>query len=370
MDTMSTETQNEDIGARKARHLEICVDRDRYEVEFGSAGFEHVRILHQSLPEISEQEIDTSVQFLGHRLKLPLFISSMTGGSAGAYELNKNLARAAQTAGVPVGMGSIRILFRNTDVLPHFQLKKLAPDVPVFANIGAAQVRDMDSSPIVEMVKRLEVQALAVHLNPGQELIQPEGDRDFRGILSAIARFCERSPVPVIVKETGFGIRPDEAKRLIDAGAAYVNIAGAGGTNWITVEAYRLDPALYEAAREFDNWGTPTAMGLAALNLRSAEAGAAVGRILASGGLRTGMDLVKALALGATMGGYALPFIRAVSENGVDGVMRLIERFERVLRTAMVLTGSRTPSALSTAPIVLDSGFRQDVESMRSTLGE
>ncbi|WP_455382369.1 alpha-hydroxy-acid oxidizing protein, partial [Salinispira pacifica] len=255
----------EDLGVRKARHLEICVDKDNFTVEFGSAGFEGVKLVHRSLPEISEREVDTGVDFLGTRVRLPLFISSMTGGSDAAYQVNKELAAAAQMAGVPVGMGSIRILFRKPDVITHFQLKKLAPDVPVVANIGAVQVRDVAAETIIELAKRLEVQGIAVHLNPAQELFQPEGDRDFRGILAAVARFCERSPLPIIVKETGAGIRPDEVKLLLDAGAAYVNVAGGGGTNWVTVEAYRLEGEEESAAREFDDWGTPTALILASL---------------------------------------------------------------------------------------------------------
>ncbi|HUX13851.1 MAG TPA: type 2 isopentenyl-diphosphate Delta-isomerase [Spirochaetia bacterium] len=369
MDTVSTgkrSGRNEDIGDRKTRHLEICIDAEHYQVEFGSTGFDEMRLIHSSLPEISEAEIDTSTEFLGARVRLPLFISSMTGGAEAAYEVNKKLAAAAQQAGVPVGMGSIRILFRKPEVLPHFQLKKFAPDVPVVANIGAIQIRDVESAKIIELLKRLEVQGLAVHLNPAQELFQPEGDRDFRGILDAITRFCAICPVPVIVKETGCGVRPDEAGRLLEAGAAYVNIAGSGGTNWIAVEAYRLDTSEEAAAREFDDWGTPTALILAALGMRNG--GRLSGRILASGGLRSGMDLAKALALGASLGGFALPFVRAVSSSGVEGVITLIERYERVLRAAMALTGSRTPAGLRSAPLLLSPDFSTRVRDLQAAL--
>lgn len=355
----------EDLGTRKARHLEICVDSEHYRVEFGKTGFDGVSFVHRSLPEVSEAEIDTTVDFLGSRVRIPLFISSMTGGSDAAYQVNKQLAEAAQIAGVPVGMGSIRILFRKPEVISHFQLKRLAPDVPVIANIGAVQVRDTAADTIFELVKRLEVQAIAVHLNPAQELFQPEGDRDFRGILTAIARFCERSPVPVIVKETGCGIRPDEVGKLLDAGAAWVNVAGAGGTNWVAVEAYRLDPQEEAAAREFDDWGTPTALILAALGLRDAPSR---GRVLASGGLRTGMDLVKALALGASLGGYALPFVREVAASGAEGVAALIRRFERVLRSAMTLTGCRTVADLRRTPLLFSPDFAARVDSLKTAL--
>jgi len=366
---MSTDRQNPEIVERKAQHLEICVNELEYDVEFGTAGFEHVRLVHRSLPEISELDLDTRTEFIDTSIPIPLFISSMTGGSESGYQVNKNLAIAAQKTGVPVGMGSIRILFEKPEVLPHFQLKKLAPDVPVFANLGSAQIRDLDSALVAELVKRLEVQALAIHLNPGQELFQPGGERDFSGTMTAIARFCETLPVPVIVKETGFGIGPDEVRWLLEAGAAAVDVAGAGGTNWIAVESYRLDPEELEAAREFDDWGIPTALILAALDLRNRGASMS-GRILASGGLRSGMDLVKSIALGASASGFALPFVRAVSAEGADGVVRLIRRFERVLRTAMVLTGSRNLAALRASPLLLDAAFEHQVQSLQKALGE
>lgn len=347
-----------DIGERKARHLELCVS-SQYSVESGSALFDQLSFVHHALPELCSTELDTTVSFLGHSISLPLFVSSMTGGSAEGYRANKELARAAQEAGIPVGMGSIRILFRKPEVFDHFRLKALAPDVPVIANLGAVQVRDMEHEEIAELLRRLEVQGLAVHLNAGQELFQPEGDRDFRGILDALRRFIERSPVPIIVKETGFGIRPSEAAKLLEAGASYVNVAGAGGTNWIQVEAYRLPDRAARAARTFDGWGIPTALLLAALGNRD-------GRILASGGLRDGMDLAKALALGAHAGGMALPFIRAVTEAGVDGALDTVEEIRAVLETVMTLTGSHSVAELRAAPLLRSSEFDHALATLRT----
>ncbi|MFP4205874.1 MAG: type 2 isopentenyl-diphosphate Delta-isomerase [Spirochaetaceae bacterium] len=328
-------TASETIGERKARHLSICVDAERYSVESGSAGFEELAFPHRALPELSTDEVDTGVDFLDRRVSMPVLISSMTGGSDEGYMANKNLATAAQQAGIPVGMGSIRILFRKPEVLEHFRLKRFAPDVPVFANLGGVQIRDLPHEDIIEMLKRLEVDALAVHLNPGQELFQPGGDRDFRGIMESIGRFCEVSPKPVIVKETGFGIHPVEVRRLLDLGVAYVDLAGSGGTNWVSVESYRLEGSLCESAGEFASWGTPTAALLAAVGHRG-------GRIIASGGLRSGMDVAKAVALGAELCGLALPFIRAVVTDGVDGALALCERLHKTIETAMVLTASHT----------------------------
>lgn len=351
--------EHQDFGARKAKHLEICVESSRFDVETGSAGFEEVRLVHTALPELSLEEIDTAVEFLGQRVALPLLISSMTGGSTEGFRANKDLARAAQQLGIPVGMGSIRVLFRHPEVFEHFHLKKLAPDVPVLANIGGVQVRDLDHRQLMEMLKRLEVQALVIHLNPGQELFQPEGDRDFRGVIDAIRALRDVSPLPLIAKETGFGIRPSDIQRLLDAGVDWVNVAGSGGTNWVKVESYRLDPSARACAEEFDQWGLGTATILAAASQFR-------GRLIASGGVRSGMDVAKAVALGASMVGLALPFIRAVHQAGVDGVVEVGERAARVLRTAMLLSAARSVAQLQQTPTLWSPGFRAAVAELRA----
>ncbi|MFO8063769.1 MAG: type 2 isopentenyl-diphosphate Delta-isomerase [Spirochaetia bacterium] len=367
---MSTQERNsgepassqESIGARKARHLSICVDESSYRVEGGSAGFEHLSFVHHALPELNAEEVDSGLEFLGKRIAMPVLISSMTGGSDEGYQANKNLARAAQQAGIPVGMGSMRILFRKPEVFDHFYLRRYAPDVPIFANMGAVQVRDFPRQQMIELIRRLEVDALAVHLNVGQELFQPGGDRDFRGILEGISRFAERSPVPVIVKETGFGIHPAEVTRLLDAGVSYVNLAGAGGTNWVTVESYRLDGSLERSADDFADWGTPTAVLLAAVGRRD-------GRIIASGGVRDGMDVAKAIALGAEVAGIALPFIRAVVSDGVDGVLQVAERIRNTLESAMVLTSSPTLGDLREAHLMRSATFDDQVRRLEDVAG-
>ncbi len=346
------------MAGRKAKHLEICVRADEYEVETGSTGFDQLRFAHRSLPELNLDHVDTSTRFLDHSIPLPIFISSMTGGSAEGFRANKDLARAANQAGIPVGMGSIRILFRTDEVFEHFHLKKLAPDVPVMTNIGGVQIRDLSHDALAEMVRRLEVDALVVHLNPGQELFQPEGDRDFSGIRDAIRRFCDRRAVPVIVKETGFGIRPSEIAALLDAGVRYVNVAGSGGTNWVKVEAHRMDDAERAAAVEFDEWGLPTAVVLAACAHRFPD------RVLSSGGLRNGLDVTKSIALGACMAGMALPFIRAVTADGVDGVLALVEQIRTVLRSAMLLSGAATIADLQRTPLMQSAPFRGSVAEL------
>jgi isopentenyl-diphosphate delta-isomerase type 2 len=251
-------------------------------------------------------------------------------------------------------MGSIRILFRQPDRFADFHLRPLAPDVPLFSNLGAQQLveerlRDNYQS-LNEWNKRLEVDAQVIHLNPGQELYQDDGDRDFRGIKDTLEDFIARSPRPVIVKETGFGIAPDEADWLLKAGATYLDTAGAGGTNWLTVEAYRLDQAGYESAEAMREWGWPTALLLAVLGHRK-------GRILASGGLRSGLDLAKSIALGAHAGGFALPVVRAAKVGGADAVVALLNGYARALKTAMVLTSSRSLADLRKAPLDTSRDF-------------
>lgn len=346
-----------DISQRKARQLEICVDEDRYAVETGDGGFASIKFLHRALPEVDEGRIDTTMTFLGSEIALPLLISCMTGGSADGYRVNRRLAEAAQRARVPVGMGSIRILFRDESYFEQFHLKALAPDVPVIANLSAVQLRDLDHRRVAETLRRLEVQALALHLNAGQELFQPEGDRDFRGLKETIARFCERSPLPVIVKETGFGMSPSEVDFLLSAGAAYVDIAGAGGTNWVRVESYRLGQRQADVARGLDDWGIPTALLLTALRRSAAHHPGERRRLIASGGIRSGPVLAKSLALGAELAGMALPFARAVYRSGVDGVLDEISGIAEGLRAVMTLTGSTSLEELRRKNLLIDPGI-------------
>jgi isopentenyl-diphosphate delta-isomerase type 2 len=271
---------------------------------------------------------------------------------------NKELARVAQEERIPVGMGSIRIVLRKPEVIDHFQLKTIAPDVPVLGNIGGVQLRSDDLTPIVELIKRLEVDAIIVHLNPGQEIVQPEGDRDFVGVLNGVRRLCEVSPVPVIAKETGFGIAPPDAAALLDAGARYVDLAGSGGTNWVAVEGYRLEATDRAVADEFSEWGLPTGPLVSAMQDTP-------DRILASGGLRTGLDVAKAVALGAVAAGMALPFIRAITDGGIPAGREVVTRIRKTLRTAMILAGCTSLDQLRSVPLIQSSQFRDTVESLR-----
>ena len=318
---------------------------------------DQVQFLHQALPELDSAGVYTQQMFLYRTLRLPLMISCMTGGSGRGRTANRALAAAAQRAGVAVGLGSIRPLLHDEAAFEDFHVKPLAPDVPVLANLGAVQLRDLSAETLRRMLQRLEVQGLVVHLNPGQELFQPNGDRDFCGLLDAIERAIEECRVPVIVKETGFGIRPGLVRYLLDCGVQYVDLAGADGTNWVMVEGRRLPHGGQASAETFAEWGLPTGVLLALLR----DVGA---RVIASGGLRHGVHLAKAVAMGAACGAMALPFIRAVMADGTDGVLALIERIEHELRTAMTLCGATTLPELRQVPLLQSASLRHQVAEL------
>lgn len=355
---------SENISNRKKRHLDVCLSEN---VEGGKSGFSEIRFKHRVFPEVDYDAVDLTVPFCGKRIRMPLFISCMTGGSAGGYTLNKSLAQLAREAGIPVGLGSIRVLFRHPEFFEHFHLRPIAGDVPVIANIGAVQLRDMDSASLIEMCKRLEVDALAVHLNPAQEIFQAAGDRNFIGVKESLKRFLSKCPIPVIVKETGCGILPEDTKMLIDSGASYVDIAGAGGTNWITVE--QIQPEYEEKggadisnpAEEFADWGIGTAY---ILNKTIHEYPELRGKLLSSGGIRKGMDAAASVALGAAAAGMALPFAREVALNGLDAGIKLVEDLERVLRSVCFLQGKSQILDLSTDDLLFTSSFLQESQQL------
>ncbi|MCR4440283.1 MAG: type 2 isopentenyl-diphosphate Delta-isomerase [bacterium] len=320
------------VAARKADHLEICLSQD---VSFRAltTGFEQIQLLHCALPEVALERVDTGTTFLGRALSMPLMITGMTGGFAQAEEVNTRLAQACKSQRVALGLGSQRQLLENQQHVRSFSaVREVAPDIPLVGNIGVAQVAQRGGLGAVERIMRMvEVDALAVHLNPLHEALQPEGDTDFGGVLAALQQLVEELPVPVIVKETGAGISKEVAQRLADIGVRYIDVSGAGGTSWAAVEYYRgADPRL---AEKFWDWGIPTALCLQ--ELRSIPGL----HLLASGGVRDGLDVAKALALGAEMAGAAAPFLRALFGKEGPTVEELISQWREEFRLAMFLTG-------------------------------
>ncbi len=320
---------------RKSEHLRINLEKD---VSFPqlTTGLERYRFAHNALPEISLGDVDLSITFLGKQLRLPLLISSMTGGTAEAQRINYHLAEGAQAAGIAMGLGSLRAAIEAPHLADTFQVRHLAPDILLFANLGAAQLNTgFGPDDCQRAVDLAEADALILHLNPLQEALQADGDTDWRGLLSLVEAVCRRLAVPVIAKEVGWGISARVARRLVDVGVAVIDIAGSGGTSWSQVEMHRAPTErLRRLCAQFANWGIPTAEAL--LEVRTALPGIP---LIASGGLRSGMDLAKVLALGADLGGLAGPFLKAANVSA-QAVADLADEMADVLRTVMFSVGT------------------------------
>jgi isopentenyl-diphosphate delta-isomerase len=344
------------IARRKADHLEVAAS-GRAESSRTTL-LEHVHLVHQALPELALDDIDLGIELAGKRLAAPLVITGMTGGTAEAAQVNRDLARAAQAAGVALGLGSQRAMAEHPELAASYQVRDVAPDVVLFGNLGAVQAAAMGPARVVELARKIGADAICVHLNPGQELIQDAGDRDFRGLIAAISALL-RAELPVIVKETGCGLSPQAARALHAAGVTTVDVAGAGGTSWVAVEAVRAASGSDAAAlgEELWDWGLPTAVSVAAC----ARAGLVT---IASGGLRSGYDVARALALGARAGGMAAPMLRAQRAGGADTVRAMIDRVVQTVRTVCLLTGSRSVSELGRAPRHLGAPLRSFLDDL------
>jgi isopentenyl-diphosphate Delta-isomerase len=295
----------EDVPGRKADHLRIAAEPGIEHA--GSSGLEDVRLRHRALPERDLADVDLRCDLLGAQLDAPLLISAMTGGTDEAGTVNARLAVAAAGHGIGLVLGSGRPLLDDPELLPTYRPADGPRPPLLLANLGAAQVRGPDAPARAErLVELLGADGLTIHLNPVQEAVQPEGEPEFSGVLDGIAAIVERlAPQPVVVKEVGFGMDGEDVRALAGAGVAAVDVAGAGGTNWALIEG-RRDTRAGAVAAAFAGWGVPTADALAA-----ALAAAPGLPVIASGGLRDGVDVVKCLALGAVAGGLARPFLIA-----------------------------------------------------------
>ena len=325
-----TNTQN-----RKADHLRICLEE---EVEFQqvTSGFEKYRFTHCCLPELTLADIDLSTTFLGKSLASPILISSMTGGTEQAKQINSRLATIAQTYKLAMGVGSQRIALETPELSNTFAIRHLAPDAVLFANLGAVQLNyTYGLEQCLKAVDILEADALILHLNPLQECIQPHGDTNFKGILEKIATICSKISVPVIAKEVGNGISGKMAKSLLEAGVSAIDVAGAGGTSWARIESERATTSLERRLGEtFADWGIPTAECLVEIHSLYPDL-----PLIASGGLRNGLDIAKSIALGAALGGLALPFLQAASDS-VEALDETLQLLQAELRTVLFCTGN------------------------------
>ncbi|WP_099241008.1 type 2 isopentenyl-diphosphate Delta-isomerase [Synechococcus sp. BDU 130192] len=320
---------------RKADHIRICLEED-VQFHHNRAGFERYRFEHCCLPELDCADIDLSTSFFGKSLGAPILISSMTGGTAQAQQINFRLAEVAQTHRLAMGVGSQRVALEKPEVAATFAVRQKAPDALLFANIGAVQLNyGYGVEECRKVVDLLEADALILHLNPLQECIQPQGDTNFKGLLGKIEQVCHQLPVPVIAKEVGNGISVKMVQRLRDVGVQVIDVAGAGGTSWAKVEAARSpNQLLRNLGQTFGDWGIPTADCLAAIAHYDPEI-----PLIASGGLRNGLDGAKAIALGADLVGYAQPFLKAASESP-EALAEWVELLLLELRTVLFCTGN------------------------------
>jgi isopentenyl-diphosphate delta-isomerase len=340
------------IEERKRDHLDICLHED-VNARKGTTLLECVHLVHDALPEMNIDSVNTETIFLGHRLRLPILIDSMTGGTQMSLEVNRSLASAAEEAGIGIGVGSQRAGLRRPEVAETYSVvRKEAPNAFVFGNIGAAQlVKGLTLSDAKRAVEMIQADALAVHLNPLQEAVQVGGDPQYKGALDKIRELSESVGVPVIVKEVGAGITGSVARKLEAAGVSAVNVSGSGGTSWSGVESIRALRARNEKVaalgEAFWDWGVPTAAAILDVR-RSVRL-----PLIASGGIRTGIDMAKAFALGADLCAMARPFLMEAAKGGKEGVLALLERVSSELRLSMFLTGSQDIQTLKKARKVI-----------------
>jgi isopentenyl-diphosphate delta-isomerase len=358
------------IGQRKTDHITLCATGN---VGFRGTGplFDQVRLVHDALPDLHADAVDTSVTLFGKKLRAPLVIASMTGGTEDAGRINRELAVLAEERGIAFGLGSQRAMHTKKATAATYRVRDVAKSTVVLGNVGVVQARDMSTSELRALADEVGADALCVHLNPAMELVQPGGDRDFRRGLETIGRLVQElgregeggRAIPIVVKETGCGIGPHVASRLASVGVAHVDVSGAGGTSWVGVETERAaeqgDARGRALGEAFWDWGIPTAACvalLAPLELKT---------LIATGGVSTGLDVAKAIALGATAAGIARPVLKALVEGGPAKAGELLDLVLAELRAAMLLTGSPNLAALRRAPRVLGGDLSLWVEQLR-----
>jgi isopentenyl-diphosphate delta-isomerase len=335
-----------DITQRKADHLDLTT---RGDVGFrkNSTLLECVELVHDALPELSFPELDTGLELFGKTLKAPILIAAMTGGHERAERINRELASIAEERGLAFGLGSQRAMLTRPHTRQSYKIRGDAPNALVLGNLGIVQATAMSTAEIAELVGEVGADALCVHLNPAMELVQDDGDRDFRRGLETLTRLVAELGVPVIAKETGCGLSPSVGRRLRALGVRHVDVSGAGGTSWVAVETERASPRRRGIGQTFREWGIPTAASVVFM------AGSGFETIFATGGIQSGLDAAKAIALGASAAGIARSTLQALEAGGRAGAVEFLSRIEEEIRVAMLLTGAGSLPALRRAPRVL-----------------
>lgn len=340
--------------SRKSEHLSLCRDQpvESNDVNTGLADY---WFMHEALPEIDLEDANTRCGLFGRTLSSPFIISSMTGGCDEGEKINMVLAEAAQAVDVAMGVGSQRVGLMDDRLASTFKVRRVAPDIVLFANLGAIQLNNGFSiDECRAVVDMIEADALILHLNPLQESVQPGGNVNFSGLSNKIEQICENLEVPVIVKEVGQGISQRTARLLRDAGVAGIDTAGAGGTSWPRVESLRGCNGMSEVGETFANWGIPTAQSIILCRNEAPDL-----TIIASGGIRSGLDAAKSLALGADMAGFGLPLLKEAA-LGVGSVIKCLDKYRDELRIAMFCIGARDLTELKhTRALVYGRGIFQ-----------
>jgi len=339
-----------DIKQRKADHLDLCAT-DEVAFKGRTTLLEHVRLVHQSLPDIDLDAIDTSVELLGKTLRAPIVIAGMTGGHDRAADVNHTLAAIADERGYGFGLGSQRAMQKRPETAWTFQVRESAPNVLLLGNVGVVQARDMETSVVKELVDAVGADALCLHMNPAMELVQPGGDRDFRGGVETFERLVKELHVPVVGKETGNGISIETARKVAATGVTTMDTSGAGGTSWVGVETLRAEGGQRKLGELLWDWGVPTAASVHNV----VHAGMAA---IATGGMRTGYDAARAVALGASAAGYARNVFKAFVEGGREGAEAFLDQVERELRSVMLLVGASNLAELRAAPKMITGELR------------
>jgi isopentenyl-diphosphate delta-isomerase len=328
------------IKSRKSDHIRINLENDvRSSL---TTGLERYQFIHRALPEIDLGEVDTSLSFFNKELSAPVLISSMTGGTSEAADINRKLAIAAQEARIAMGVGSQRVAIENNNQVKTFSIRKYAPDILLFANLGAVQLNyGYGPDECKRAVEMIDADALVLHLNALQEALQPEGDTNFRNLYTKIEEICKKLAKPVVVKEVGWGFSSQDAKLLMNAGVSAIDVAGAGGTSWSQVEMYRAeDDRQAQIASSFVNWGIPTSNAIR--NVRNVSVDIP---LIASGGIRNGVDIAKCIALGANLCGLASPLLKA-AQVSAENTFDTIEIIMAEIRISMFSSGVKNLSGL------------------------
>ena len=335
-----------DISTRKADHLDLAIKGD---VGFlaKTTLFECVTLVHDALPELDLDAVYTSCEVLGKKLSAPILIAGMTGGTERAERINRELAAIAEARGYAFGLGSQRAILKNPAALSSYAVRDVAPTTLLLGNLGVVQAAKLPTSDVAALAAQVGADALCVHLNPAMELVQKEGDRDFRGGLDTLERLVNELPVPVVAKETGSGLSSSVAERLKLRGIRHVDVSGAGGTSWVAVEMHRADGVKRGVGETFRDWGIPTAASVALVARHGFDT------VFATGGIASGLDIARAIALGATVGGIARASLQALEAGGREGALAFFDRIEAELKAAMLLVGARNLAALKKAPRVI-----------------